>query len=156
MLPTSSVFTIKIVGTLEEKHETLLVVQGYVYKKEYFIVYESTNLKHSSPRIIISFASLTHFKLWSQEKIQICVQSEQSLKRTLCLISPRQLNNPKALYRNWEIHSPVYVMQKIIDITPSNSTSKMTSDPSRYQLLNRCTSLNTTMFVKYWAIKLMI
>lgn len=92
---TRFVFTTKNARTLEEKTKHNLFYKNIWIRKRIFFSCESANLRHSPQRIIISFASITHFILWSQNIIQAFLQSDQPLKRTVYLIPRKQLNHPK-------------------------------------------------------------
>lgn len=75
-------------------------------KEKDFIVHKTTSLRRSSSRIILSFASTTNFKLWSQDINEAYVQSDQPLQRTVYPNPPKQLNLPNGT--KLKLRKPLY------------------------------------------------
>lgn len=58
---------IENVDSTNEKHKARHVVQGNEDKEKTFLVHQSSTLKIWYVQIIISFASISNYKLWSQD-----------------------------------------------------------------------------------------
>lgn len=63
VVSTRFVFSIKNVRTAYQSHNGRLVVQGHLRRDNNCIVHERTSVKHSSLQIILSYATINHFKL---------------------------------------------------------------------------------------------
>lgn len=86
------VLTLKHAGTERERATARPIAQGYKNIEKRFIIYETETLKHSFLCIILSFAIIMVYKLWSQDVYQVYIQSEKPLQRPIYIKPSKQLN----------------------------------------------------------------
>lgn len=106
ILSSRFVLTLENVGIQNEQHKESLVAQGHTDKEKPIIVHDSTTLKYWSLRIILSFAGITQYTLWSQDINQAYIQSDEPLRRPIFMKRQKQLNVPKDVI--WKLVKPLY------------------------------------------------
>jgi len=91
-LPTGSniirgrfVFTLKDVGTSDEKPKARYVAQGHLDKAKQFMVHNLATLRQRSTRLLVLTSAVLQFRLFSHDINQAYLQSRDTLARTLYL-----------------------------------------------------------------------
>ena len=79
------VFTLKGVGTPEEKPKARYVAQGHLDKAKPFMVHNLATLRQRSTRLLVSTSAVLRFRLFSHDINQAYLQSRDKLARTLYL-----------------------------------------------------------------------
>lgn len=76
ILPSNMVYTIKAVGTAEEKYKARLTAGGHRDHMKDMMIHNSTNVRPISIRTLISTASIKRLKFWSKDADQAFIQSD--------------------------------------------------------------------------------
>jgi len=79
------VFTLKGVGTSDEKPKARYVAQGHLDKAKPFMVHNMATLRQRSTRLLVSTSAVLQFRLFSHDINQAYLQSRDTLARTLYL-----------------------------------------------------------------------
>ena len=83
------VLTLKDFGTHNEKPKARYVVQSHKDKDKEFLVHNATNLRQRSIRIIVSFAAVKGYRIFSHDVRQAYLQSEEELTREI-YVAPKK------------------------------------------------------------------
>ena len=83
------VLTLKEYDTHNETPKALYVVQGHKDKDKEFLVHNTTNLHQRSIRIIVSFAAVRGYRIFSHDVRQAYLQSEEQLTREI-YVAPKK------------------------------------------------------------------
>jgi hypothetical protein len=100
------VLTIKNIGTDEEVHKARYVVQGHKDRDKKFLVHNSTTVRQSSTRLLVSLAATLGFRIWSQDVKQAYLQSSEKLMRKVYLKPSKEFGLPQNALL--ELHKPLY------------------------------------------------
>lgn len=106
LLSSRFVLTLKNVDAQNDQHKPRLVAQRQTNMENPIIFHDSTTLKHSSLRIILSFASITTYTLWSQDISQAYIQSDGPLRHPIFVKPAKKLNLPKDVI--WKLIKTLY------------------------------------------------
>jgi len=79
------VFTLKGVGTSDEKPKAQYVAQGHLDKAKPFMVHNLATLRQRSTRLLVSTSAVLRFRLFSHDINQAYLQSRDKLAHTLYL-----------------------------------------------------------------------
>jgi len=79
------VFTLKGVGTADERPKARFVAQGHNDKAKPFVVHNLATLRQRSTRLLVSTSAVQRFRLFAHDINQAYLQSQDLLARTLYL-----------------------------------------------------------------------
>lgn len=77
------VLTLKEFGTHNETPKARYVAQGHMDKEKEFLVHNTTILRQRSIRIIVSFAAVKGYRIFSHDVQQAYLQSDEELTRKI-------------------------------------------------------------------------
>lgn len=143
------VLTIKECGTHNATPKARYVGQGHKNREKEFLVHSTTNLRQRSIRVIVSFAAVRGYRIFSHDVKQAYLQSDEKLTRKIYVapkkkdlqfsrISAEQvLDLQKLLYGNgdagdyWGVTYDNHVRSDL-HMTPTSG------DPSLYLIIPQC------------------
>lgn len=79
------IYTIKNYGTPSEMAKVRYVAQGYGDQEKPHMVHETSSLRASSTRPILSVAACLQFRVWSHDVHKAYLQSKHRMTRDVCI-----------------------------------------------------------------------
>lgn len=105
ILTSRFVYTLKQIGSSNEKAKARLVAQGHTDIDKPYIFHDSISMKQPSLRIIITFACVNGYPLWFQDVDQAYIQSDTPFQRAIYIVPPRQLGYDRTI--SWKLLKPL-------------------------------------------------
>lgn len=126
ILGSRFVLSIKENRTNKEVFKTRYVVQGDKDTEKNLLVYTSSNIKHTSLRLLLCLASLFGFNIWSQDVSQAYIQSAQKLLRDIYIKPAKEFHLSKDTLL--KLLKPLYGLCDSGDYWYSTITNFITDD----------------------------